>query len=58
MKKEAGKNIEYNNFTTDYICKKCKHNKTICKFVHRRLGLDENSDTIATCVNCGYSWKV
>jgi DNA-directed RNA polymerase subunit M/transcription elongation factor TFIIS len=58
MKKEAGKNIEYNNFTTDYICRKCKCNKTISRFVHTRLGLDEMSDTIATCVNCGYSWKV
>ena len=58
VKKEQGKNIEYNNLTTDYICKKCKNNKTICKFVHRRLGLDENSDTIAECINCGNSWKI
>ena len=58
MKKEQGKNIEYNNLTTDYICKKCKCNKTVTKFVHRRLGLDENSDTIANCIQCGYSWKI
>ena len=58
MKKEQGKNIEYNNLTTDYTCKKCKCNKTMCKFVHKRLGLDENSDTVATCINCGNSWKI
>jgi DNA-directed RNA polymerase subunit M/transcription elongation factor TFIIS len=58
IKKEEGKNIEYNNFTTDYVCRKCKGSKTISRFVHKRLGLDEMTDTVATCVNCGYSWKI
>ena len=58
IKKEKGKNIEYNNFTTDYICRKCKHNKTLSRFVHKRLGLDEASATIVSCINCGYAWEV
>lgn len=58
VKKEKGKNIEYNNFTTDYTCKKCNGNKVTTKFIHKRLGLDEATSTIATCILCGNSWTI
>ena len=53
------KNIEknlINYYNTDFICRKCKFNKTTVKFIHKHLGNDEASSLEVTCVNCKYSW--
>tara|TARA_B110000263_G_scaffold214019_1_gene198284 strand:- start:861 stop:1328 length:468 start_codon:yes stop_codon:yes gene_type:complete len=56
---EKRKNAEFDNlnyFNTDFICKKCKNNKTTCNFIHKHLGSDEASSLKIVCVNCSYSW--
>jgi DNA-directed RNA polymerase subunit M/transcription elongation factor TFIIS len=54
-KKEEGKNIEYNNFSTEYICAKCGKNQTIIKFTQVR-SLDELQSCKLNCVFCNHSW--
>lgn len=48
--------LDLKQYSTEFTCRKCKHNKTTVAFINKHISNDEASSLKITCINCGHEW--